>query len=84
MQRMELALEGYMVAASQFPCPDTNGDGDATDEVIPDGGVAGNCTSYVGTLPYLSLGLSSGNDVWGQPGPICGIRQRPIPISTWI
>ncbi len=67
MQRMELALEGYMVAASQFPCPDTNGDGDATDEVIPDGGVAGNCTSYVGTLPYLSLGLSSGNDVWGNP-----------------
>ncbi|MCP4371635.1 MAG: LamG domain-containing protein, partial [Deltaproteobacteria bacterium] len=37
-----------------------------------DGGTQGNpaddtCAAYVGDLPYLTLGLSSPNDVWGSP-----------------
>lgn len=49
------ALQGYSIANLRLPFADSNGDG------LGDTGV------YSGTLPYRTLGLSSGSDVWGNP-----------------
>ncbi|MBW1820386.1 MAG: prepilin-type N-terminal cleavage/methylation domain-containing protein [Deltaproteobacteria bacterium] len=69
LQRADLALQGYISATGRCPCPDTNGDGE---ENRNDGGTLGNtvddtCAAYVGNLPYLTLGLSSPDDVWKNP-----------------
>ncbi|MBT8359254.1 MAG: prepilin-type N-terminal cleavage/methylation domain-containing protein, partial [Desulfobacterales bacterium] len=69
LERADLALQGYISATGRCPCPDTNADGE---ENRNDGGTQGNpaddtCAAYVGDLPYLTLGLSSPNDVWGNP-----------------
>ncbi|MEA3437341.1 MAG: type II secretion system protein, partial [Thermodesulfobacteriota bacterium] len=66
LKRADLALQGYISATGRCPCPDTNGDGE---ENRNDGGTQGNpandtCAEYVGDLPYLTLGLSSPDDVW--------------------
>jgi prepilin-type N-terminal cleavage/methylation domain-containing protein len=49
------ALQGYSIANLRLPFADGNGDG------LEDTGV------FSGTLPYRSLGLSNGSDVWGNP-----------------
>jgi prepilin-type N-terminal cleavage/methylation domain-containing protein len=69
LQRADLALQGFISATGRCPCPDTNKDGN---ENRNDGGTQGNpaddtCAGYVGDLPYLTLGISSPNDVWGNP-----------------
>jgi len=69
LQRADLSLQGYISATGRCPCPDTNSDGE---ENRNDGGTQGNpaddtCAADVGDLPYLTLGLSSPNDVWGNP-----------------
>lgn len=69
LQRADLALQGYISATGRCPCPDTTKDGN---ENRSDGGTQGNpaddtCAGYVGDLPYLTLGISSPDDVWGNP-----------------
>ena len=68
LERTDYAIQGYVSATGRLPCPDTSGDGK---ENRNDGGTPGNpaddtCLVYVGNLPYLTLGLSSGEDVWGN------------------
>ena len=46
-----------------LPCPDTNNDGVAETTV---GGQGGNCPSYIGRLPWRTLGLSDIRDGSGE------------------
>jgi hypothetical protein len=61
------ALIGRAVADSSspgsFPCPDTNDDGFAQSPVGPPGG---NCPSYIGRLPWKSLGLPDLRDGYNE------------------
>ncbi|MDY6878700.1 MAG: LamG-like jellyroll fold domain-containing protein [Thermodesulfobacteriota bacterium] len=61
LEKTDYALQGYLIANNRLPCPDSTGDGHAD----PNDG--GDCSSYIGNIPYLSLGLSNGNDPWGNP-----------------
>jgi len=68
LERVDYALQGFVSATGRFPCPDMNMDGKEDRE---DGGTPGNpaddrCPRYVGDIPYVTLGLSSGEDVWGN------------------
>lgn len=54
LNKYDLALQGYAMANNRLPFADNDGDG-REDNV------------FVGDLPYLTLGLTHGNDVWGQP-----------------
>ena len=54
-------LMGYAMASHRLPCPDVNLDG------IADPNDGSDCTNYIGWLPYITLGMSSGNDPWGNP-----------------
>gem|GEM_PF-2789441 len=67
LEKINYATQGFVSATGRLPCPDISGDGK---EDRNDGGTAGNpvddtCAAYVGDLPFLTLGLSSGTDVWG-------------------
>ncbi|MDY6904778.1 MAG: LamG-like jellyroll fold domain-containing protein [Thermodesulfobacteriota bacterium] len=68
LEKTDYALEGYISANGRCPCPDTDGDGR---ENRNDSGTADpsddTCDNYVGDLPYLDLGLTSGNDNWDNP-----------------
>ena len=68
LEKLDYAAQGYVSATGRLPCPDISGDGK---EDRSNGGTDGNpiddsCAAYVGDLPYLTLGLSSGSDVWGN------------------
>lgn len=68
LEKLNYSTQGFISATGRLPCPDISGDGK---EDRNDGGSAGNpaddtCAAYVGDLPYLTLGLSSGSDVWGN------------------
>lgn len=68
LEKVDYSLQGYIVAAGRLPCPDTNGDGRENrndNEWIGDPS-DDTCPSYVGDLPYITLGLSIGTDVWGN------------------
>ncbi len=54
LEKADNALQGYSIANLRLPFADNNGDG------LEDTGV------FSGTLPYRTLGLSSGTDVWGN------------------
>lgn len=70
VDKVNYSLEGYISATGRCPCPDT--------DTIPDGlenrnnnGTESNasddtCVSYVGNLPYLTIGLSTGDDNWNN------------------
>ncbi len=60
LERATLAMDGYLATAYRLPCPDVDGDGQ---EDL----VAGDCSAYVGDIPYLTVGLFNGNDAWGNP-----------------
>jgi len=55
LEKMDYALQGYTIANHRLPFADGDGDGKE------DSG------TYLGTLPYLTLGLSSNKDAWGNP-----------------
>jgi len=56
------ALMGYALKSTtrpgELPCPDTDNDGDSN--------VAGACTSYLGRLPWRTLGLADPRDTSGE------------------
>jgi len=54
LSKYDNALKGYAIINLRLPFADSNGDG------LED-------TGFSGTLPYRTLGLSNGNDVWGNP-----------------
>jgi prepilin-type N-terminal cleavage/methylation domain-containing protein len=66
LEKMDYSLEGYIVANGRCPCPDTDGDG--IENRIPGASppTDDTCSSYVGDIPFVTLGLSSGNDAWGN------------------
>jgi prepilin-type N-terminal cleavage/methylation domain-containing protein len=55
LDKYDNVLKGYAIVNLRLPFADSNGDG------IENAGVT------TGTLPFMTLGLSSGNDVWGNP-----------------
>ncbi len=54
LEKVDYALQGYSMANHRLPFADSGTDGDE------DSGI------YIGNLPYKTLGLSSGEDVWGN------------------
>ena len=54
LEKSDYALQGYSLANHRLPFADSDGDGQE------------DTNTYLGYLPYLTLGLSSGNDVWGN------------------
>ena len=55
LEKYDNALKGYAIVNLRLPFADSNGDG------LEDAG-------FTGTLPFRTLGLTNGNDVWGNPG----------------
>ncbi|MBF0178232.1 MAG: DUF1566 domain-containing protein [Magnetococcales bacterium] len=58
---MRNAIEGFAVANHRLPCPDRNSDG------AEDCPLTNLTTDPRGNVPYRSIGLASGNDVYGIP-----------------
>jgi len=54
LESIDYSLQGYITANGKLPYADTDSDGQ------------GDAGAYFGRLPYRDLGLSSGNDVWGN------------------
>jgi len=68
LEKADISLLGYVSATGRCPCPDTDGDGK---EDRNDAGTQGDpsddtCTRYAGDIPYLTLNISSGDDVWNH------------------
>ena len=55
LEKIDYSLQGYSMANHRLPYADSGTDG------TEDPGV------YVGYVPYRTLGLSTGKDVWGNP-----------------
>lgn len=65
LNEIKQALQGYYVLNQRLPCPDTdviNAEGFGLENPV-NGGV---CTSTVGWLPHLTLGVGGGGDAWGE------------------
>ena len=52
------ALIAYFLTNKQLPCPDTGSNVGNTGRDGLENRTAGNCTAGIGTVPYLSLGIS--------------------------
>ena len=68
LEKLDYAIQGYATANGRLPCPDTDGSG--TENRNPGASPLPNddtCTAYVGDIPHVTLGLSSGNDIWQNP-----------------
>jgi prepilin-type N-terminal cleavage/methylation domain-containing protein len=67
LERVDYILQGYVTANGRLPCPDSNSDGieDRTSGSTPP--TDDTCSSYIGTLPYVTLGIGSGVDNWQNP-----------------
>jgi len=59
LEKADNAIQGYSMANHRLPYADSGTDG------TEDSG------TYVGNLPFRTLGLSSGNDVWQNPVKYC-------------
>ena len=83
LEKFDYAMEGYISATGRCPCPDTDNDGleNRNDSGTVDDASDDTCTAYTGSLPYLTLGLSSGNDNWQNP-VIYGVYEDMIKTST--
>jgi prepilin-type N-terminal cleavage/methylation domain-containing protein len=58
LAKFDYALQGYAILHLRLPYADSDGDG-FENNTPP--------YAFVGDLPFRTLGLSDGNDVWGQP-----------------
>jgi prepilin-type N-terminal cleavage/methylation domain-containing protein len=67
MEKFDYSMEGYIAANGRCPCPDTDGDGLENRNPGSNPPTDDTCDAYVGDLPYLSIGLSSGEDNWHNP-----------------
>ena len=65
LEKVDYAIQGYATANGRLPCPDTNGNGaenrNPGPTISPDDDT---CDAYVGAIPHVTLGLSSGKDIW--------------------
>ena len=57
LEKADNALQGYCIANRRLPFADNTGDGIEDSSTLV----------FVGNLPYRTLGLSSGDDIWGNP-----------------
>lgn len=67
MEKVDLALQGFLAANGRLPCPDTDGNGleNRIEGASPP--TDDTCAAYVGRLPYATLGLYSALDPWQEP-----------------
>lgn len=72
LEKVDYVLQGYVAANGQLPCPDVDSVGNVgfgsenrTPGATPP--ADDTCAADVGTLPFVTLGLSSGNDIWQNP-----------------
>lgn len=52
-QAIKSALTAYLASHKRLPCPDTDSKPDGIENPV-----GGPCTSYFGTVPYITLGIS--------------------------
>jgi hypothetical protein len=66
LEKVDYALQGYISANGQLPCPDTDNPQDGLENRIAGATppTDDTCAAYVGRLPYATLGLSSATDPW--------------------
>ena len=69
LEKVDYALQGYIFANGQVPCPDTDIPPDGVENRVTgtNSPTDDTCSAYVGTLPFATLGLSSGTDAWQNP-----------------
>ncbi|MCJ8502136.1 type II secretion system protein [Desulfatitalea alkaliphila] len=67
LEKVDLALIGYLTANGRLPCPDSNGDGQEDRIAGSAPPTDDSCAAYAGRLPYATLGLSSALDPWQEP-----------------
>lgn len=70
LEEIKAALLGYVAITGMFPCPDTQNT-DSTDPLKkynPDGKQDSGCDANAveGYIPWQTLGLVKGNDIWGN------------------
>jgi len=68
LEEIKAALLGYVAVVGMFPCPDTQNTDDPVKPYVPDGLQDSGCDSNAleGYIPWQTLGLVKGNDVWGN------------------
>ncbi len=69
LEKVDYALQGYILANGQLPCPDADTPPDGLENRVTGANppTDDTCTAYVGSLPFATLGLSSGTDTWQNP-----------------
>ncbi|NOX26204.1 MAG: LamG domain-containing protein [Deltaproteobacteria bacterium] len=79
MEKIDYSVRGYIGATHHLPCPDTDNDGweNRNDNALSGNPSDDTCASYVGKLPFLTLGMADGNDAWNNV-PKFGVYQELI------
>ena len=67
LEKMDYALQGYLAANGRCPCPDTDNDGKENRTTGASPPTDDTCVSYIGQIPYATIGLASALDPWQEP-----------------
>ncbi len=67
LEKIDYSIKGYLAANGRCPCPDTDGDGQENRNPGTTPPTDDTCTSYIGQVPYATIGLASANDAWNNP-----------------
>jgi prepilin-type N-terminal cleavage/methylation domain-containing protein len=69
LEKVDYAIQGYIAANGRCPCPDTDTPTDGQENRVPGTNPPSDdtCTAYVGSVPYVTLGIGSALDAWQNP-----------------
>ena len=69
LEKVDYAIQGYIAANGRCPCPDTDTPADGQENRVPGTNPPSDdtCSAYVGTIPYVTLGIGAGVDAWQNP-----------------
>ncbi len=83
LEKIDYSVRGYIGATHHLPCPDTNNNGweNRNDHSLIGDPSDDTCTSEVGQLPFLTLGMADGNDAWNNV-PKFGVYRELIQTTA--
>ncbi len=83
LEKIDYSVRGYIGATHHLPCPDTDNDGweNRNDNALTGNPSDDTCASYVGRLPFLTLGMADGNDAWNNV-PKFGVYQELVQTTA--